>query len=600
MLKQLMVPLLAALALGCTTPQETRQEKQAGISELIRKLGADDADVRTRATEELLLRWKQWSEKDIEKLSEATNSSDPEFRLRSKQALGTIRAFQSIEKMLGMIKGSESAILRGGKEDRLRMLREARQLWTKGDLTDEDLRGLPPMATHYEWGLEGMSLLKAIGRVRPFAQLAVPCLKDKDHDVREQATRQLGRMGASEYAGMIVPLLEDDHEFVRANVLDALKQMNAKNQAKKIVPFLKHRNGKVRAAAIYALALIGAPEHGEKLLPLLRDRDAEVRSRAADSLGRMGATEYADKIVPLLEDSEAQVREGAARGLGQMAATDYVDRVIPLLRDPATQAKLAASTALERMLAAMEPDMIIPFLEHEWIDVRAEAVRALGVVGEKGHIEKIRPFLSHRSSRLRSATLYALAGLGGKNHIEIVLPLLKDRQSRVQQAAIYALGQLGTSEHAKSIVPLLKHREHYVKLSAMQAIGEIGALEHARDLLPFLDDSDLRFDTTLALINMYEKEGYRNLTTEVTLQRPIGSLLDLKQMLERVGLRLDVEQTPIPRSFPHQWPSTTPRSVLDDMYTQHTEMVLTLERDEVRIVKPKVAKSYWSKRIAKD
>jgi len=106
--------------------------------------------------------------------------------------------------------------------------------------------------------------------------------------VRESASGQLGRLGATEAVPAIsTVMLEDELPRVRRNAALALRKM-------------------------------GARSAGPAFLAALRDTESSVRRLAALGLGKVGDASATDALVAALDHESVWVRQAAAKALGRV------------------------------------------------------------------------------------------------------------------------------------------------------------------------------------------------------------------------------------------------------------------------------------------
>ena len=178
-------------------------------------------------------------------------------------------------------------------------------------------------------------------------------------NVREEAARALGRIGAEE--GVIPALMrvmEDKGEYdgVRGAAIHGLMLLGP--DAAEAVPALikildKERFSSLSSDAARALGQIGpvTPEIIPALIEALDDKYSLTREAAAEALGQIGpiTPEIIPELVGALGDSEAIVREAAAQALGQIGteALEAVPALINALGDEWLRVPKAAIAALE-------------------------------------------------------------------------------------------------------------------------------------------------------------------------------------------------------------------------------------------------------------
>ena len=242
--------------------------------------------------------------------------------------------------------------------------------------------------------------------------------KDKDKDIRLNATQALGKIGrvAIPY---LLPLLQDSDEDVRAMAAIALGSMG-EVAIPYLLPLLKDSDEDVRAITAYTLGNMG--ETGKVaipyLLPLLKDSDEDtsVRAMAAFALGNMGETGKVaiPYLLSLLKDSDTNIQVMAAITLGNMGEV-AIPYLLSLLKDSDTNIRGMAAFALGHMGEAGKVAIpyLLPLLKDSDETVRAMAATALGNMGEAGKvaIPHLLPLLKDSDEDLRAITAYTLGNI---------------------------------------------------------------------------------------------------------------------------------------------------------------------------------------------
>lgn len=643
------VLLLVPLALTSAASQETKPQEE--IEELIQKWKSDDLEVRDSATKQILARWKEWTEQDLRKLSLAKEGRDSEVSHRAREAQGRIQIRKRLgealvnlgECLLNWPQGFDGPLNRGGNEDRLKVLDVVGTYWRIGDLDDEDLGKLVGLAMEQEWNFNKDDLLNAVYRVKPYAPLVIGLLKDAKTRIRRDAAVALGHMEAREHvaelvslltdkkglvrsgaaealgimrarqhAHQLLPLLKDNSTLVRREAVWALGRMMAKEHSEAILPLLEDRRASVRRKTVSVLWLLGAKNHTAKIVPLLEDRDRETRYRAVEALGLLGAVEYAEKILPLLEDQNQIVRESAIYALGQMGAQDQTRVLLTLLKDEDEDKAGAAAAALGALVARAHAGEVAALLKSRNKSMRVTATVALGRMGAKETSKQLEALLEDEESSVRVAAIEALARIGAEQAAGKIRYLLDDKVLQVQTAAAYALGELfsdhisGEEKMAAIEKLVTKEQTRSYTVSEMNAVStslvrlgrkELPAQKDLLELVVRNAEPPAQRALAEALAQVHETEAWRKLTIEVKLVYPIGSVEDLKNMIQKVGLELGEPEEIILRGRLGKEIHMTVRGVLERLLPG---MVLILEGDTVRLMEPTDALSYWKKRLAKN
>jgi hypothetical protein len=128
-------------------------------------------------------------------------------------------------------------------------------------------------------------------------------LDDPDDEVREEAARALGRIGAAEAVEPLVRHLRDPHSTIRVPAARALGRLGDARAVAPLIECLEGSSEDLVEACCQALGRMGARAALRPLLRLLgEERSPRVVVAASDAVSRMGSFEAALEILPRMHD----------------------------------------------------------------------------------------------------------------------------------------------------------------------------------------------------------------------------------------------------------------------------------------------------------
>ncbi|HTO22200.1 MAG TPA: MFS transporter [Spirochaetia bacterium] len=128
-------------------------------------------------------------------------------------------------------------------------------------------------------------------------------LDDPDDEVREEAARALGRIGAAEAVEPLIRHLRDPHATIRIPCARALGRIGDPRAVAPLIECLQGASEDLVEACCQALGKMGARDALKPLLRLLgEERSQRVVVAASDAVSRMGSYEAAIEILPRMHD----------------------------------------------------------------------------------------------------------------------------------------------------------------------------------------------------------------------------------------------------------------------------------------------------------
>ncbi len=133
-------------------------------------------------------------------------------------------------------------------------------------------------------------------------------LDDPDDEVREEAARALGRIGAPEAVDPLVRHLRDAHSTIRTYAARALGRIGDMRAVAPLVECLDGASEDLAEACCQALGRMGARGAMKPLLRLLgEERTQRVIVAASQAVSRLGSFEAALEILPRMHAAESPV-----------------------------------------------------------------------------------------------------------------------------------------------------------------------------------------------------------------------------------------------------------------------------------------------------
>ncbi len=181
-------------------------------------------------------------------------------------------------------------------------------------------------------------------------------LADPDGHVRAVAAEALGRVGplTPRVVPALIDRLKDDDPIPAVR---ALAHSGAEGLAAvpAVTALLKHADAEVRWNAARTLGKLGAVAAVGPLVEALKDAAALVREHAAEALGDIGpaASAAVGPLIRVLGDPDARVRRDAARSLGQIGPVARA--ALPALRGLRDDPEPIVREAAAKAVASLEP-----------------------------------------------------------------------------------------------------------------------------------------------------------------------------------------------------------------------------------------------------
>jgi HEAT repeat protein len=138
--------------------------------------------------------------------------------------------------------------------------------------------------------------------------------------------------------------LKDDDDFVVAEACGLL-EMRSEESLDSLIDALKNKNKNIRLNATKILGLIGNSKAIDPLIQVLYDNNKLVRREASTTLSRMGK-DAVDPLISVLNDDDWKVRGAAAWALGNIKDKKALPFLEKLTNDESAFVKLGAQNAI--------------------------------------------------------------------------------------------------------------------------------------------------------------------------------------------------------------------------------------------------------------
>jgi protein-S-isoprenylcysteine O-methyltransferase Ste14 len=175
----------------------------------------------------------------------------------------------------------------------------------------------------------------------------------------------------------LIPLLDSEQPEVRILAADYLRRIPSERAVPALVLALEDSAANVRGNALRALGAIGAPDCTEPMLRLLDDEERWVRNTALRSLAQLRASEVIESALALLEDPDVWTRIASLESLGILGSQDALPAIIAQLKDEEPRVRRAAVVALLKIGSPEARDALTQATTDDDWEVRIYATEAL-------------------------------------------------------------------------------------------------------------------------------------------------------------------------------------------------------------------------------
>jgi HEAT repeat protein len=329
--------------------------------------------------------------------------------------------------------------------------------------------------------------------------LLIPCLSDRDPNVRIYTALALGERGDQRAVDPLLGCLADPDLNVRYHAIEALGQLADPLAVDALTDIAVTEDFFLAFPALEALTRIGDPSVAPYLVPLLQL--PLLLGTVVNALGNFGDSLVMRPLVRCLNRDESAAVEEVVLAIEKIYHRyqahynegDYIIELTVTTLNRVGRANVIAAahrvqgrtlqavTRLVGWLPGEEIDrLLVSFLPRSQTrDLVVEAIRQRG--------QRLGPLLVEQLGTWTQETLYAAVTLLGKMGyqpaVPVLLPLLTGETDLVM-AVTMALAQIGDRTAFTALLDLLGHETGAVRLGAITALNSLGHPHLATALLP--------------------------------------------------------------------------------------------------------------------
>ena len=329
----------------------------------------------------------------------------------------------------------------------------------------------------------------------------------------------------------------------------SVQELEKARDVKGLIQKLRDKDWDVRKDAAKALGKIGAPAV-EPLIAALRDKDSDVRYYAAYALGEIGDKRAVKPLIAALRDKDSDVRYYAAEALGKIGDRRAVEPLIAALRDKNSDIRYYAAYALGEIGDKRAVKPLIAALGDKDSDVRAAAAASLGEIGDKRAVKPLISALRDKYSyvvRWRAAV--ALGKIGDKRAVKTLIVALRDKDSWLRETAAEVLGKIGDKRAVKPLIAALGDKDYVVRGKAAEALEKIDpnwtkteeAKRHVSDLVCALTNWNIKELLASALVKLGWSPKTQSEKVHLWVAQEKGALLKNNWEMTKKVLLKDVD-----------------------------------------------------------
>ena len=392
-------------------------------------------------------------------------------------------------------------------------------------------------------------------------------LEDDYWSVRAHIGWALAKIGGPKAIDGLITLFNDNMMEVQNEAVKAMASMGTA-VIPRLIPCLKDEQWRVREQAAKSLGEIKDPQAVEGLIVACRDRDGAVKSAAAEALGNIGDPRAIPALIKLFKDTSKIVRETAGTALVHIGAPS-VDALLESLKDPHFVVRCHAVRALGGMTTdyqigrawVKEPrvvDVLVESLKDPDRAVREDATIALGIIGDSRAVDGL--IEAMKDGAVKRHAIASLGMIGDPRALAAVLDVLKGKGIRqegkptpgciiseeqlIKEAAATALGHFRHPKVIPDLILLLKDQVLRDYASASLVLVGDSAIE---PLVAFLHDPD---------VSKVEKESERVLAFASTRMSAASVLKKIVlDTLEHLGWKPLSEEKEVAKEMEYTDPS---------------------------------------------
>lgn len=388
-------------------------------------------------------------------------------------------------------------------------------------------------------------------------EVLVKLIKDKDHDVRYNATlglfelsdpstveplienlndesikgitiETLGIIGNSKATEPLIKELEScTKDYSKPGIIIALGRIGDSRAIKPLVNILTKTTDKNTIMNIL-LSLGRIPEEAslQVLQNYLIDEDQDIAKRAIESLCsilyRVKNREIIQKLRPLLSHENVDIVEYTVKALGTLGYPETIPLLIEALHHNNDRIRQTAASQLKPIYGAAVINPLLECLNDENTNVRCAAIRSLGYFQHPKVIDRIKLLLEDDNESIKREVIGAVGRLGYAGANKKLVGLLKEEKYRriaeealqkngdpsifeplkllmenddpqLQSSIISILGYIGNEEIVGLIIGYLDKESPDIVKSAIEALGSLGSEKSIPALSKFLNSATRDF-----------------------------------------------------------------------------------------------------------
>ena len=282
-------------------------------------------------------------------------------------------------------------------------------------------------------------------------------LKNRDINVRNQATRILGRRKATEAIFPLIDSIQDGP--ARYDVADAIINMNGA-AINPLLQLLKNPDPEIRSNSAFVLGQMKCPDAIRPLIQLLGDSSREVHTSASNALGEIGEIAV-DDLRNAIDDTNPNVKIGIAHALGIISRSNSSTHIMTISLDDVLD-----NISIEELLADSDDDNDEESDDEDddWDDDDDEddeeyidEDEACGLSKEKRDlvVSDLMQLLEDNNAHVREAASSSL-GMMGVASADPLVDGVNSPNLKIRKESISALGQsLMTNKIPAAIPPLV-------------------------------------------------------------------------------------------------------------------------------------------------
>ena len=272
--------------------------------------------------------------------------------------------------------------------------------------------------------------------------------RDFDVEVRAQAARALGSLGADDQLVALIEALEsprnEEYPEVRIEIVQSLGLIRNPEAGLALVRALGDDKLQIVQKAAFAIGLVGYKEAFPTLAKLFRThRDRGIRHRSLEAISLMRAPKAVSLFESLLDHSDDYYREMAAEGLARLDydAGGLEERLVSEDRD---NVRLALAFALVSSARREHLGAIIDALDSRQ-DYQAE-VYLYELSKYDGLLRDLYGYLESPNPKVRTKLLKVIGDVADPTSRPHIEPLTRDDNLDVAREAVAALRKLNRAQ----------------------------------------------------------------------------------------------------------------------------------------------------------